>query len=189
MPTYTLEINGRGGEMVLGKITKEAYEHWSTRDDDDEGLQSHLFWDPYEQDDGNDVTDDQDPRFLGQWFELDDIEHATGAFIDYCEVVVYDEDGNEIWRTDEPQITNTVFADPDDLNTGYYIKVWQTEKGNFFNAEFETDVFDETKLSFYATNMDNDIVIDAVDYNGESLENDGGDTIGKSTGWNFYEII
>jgi hypothetical protein len=189
MTTYTIEINGRGGEMVLGKISKEAYEHWSVKEEFDDGLSSHLFWDPYDPEDGNDVTDDQDPRFLGQWFELDDIEHAYGAFIDYCEITVYDEDNNEVWKTDDPKISNTSIVDPDDLDTGHYIKVWQTEKGNFFAGEFEADSFDPEKLSFYATNLDNDVVVDGIDYDGETIDNDGGDTTGKGSGWEFYENI
>ena len=100
MATYEIEINGYGGEMVLGTIKKEAYEHWSVKGESDEGLNSHLFWDPYEEEDGNDVTDDEDPRFLGQWWEIDDIEHTHGAFFDQCVITVYDEDGNEVWTTD-----------------------------------------------------------------------------------------
>lgn len=189
MSTYTIEINGRGAEMVMGKITKEAYEHWSVKDEFDEGLQSHLFWDPYEEEDGNDVTDDEDPRFLGQWFELDDIEHAYGAFIDYCVVSVYNEDGDLIWSTEDPIIKNTSIEDPDDYEAGYYIKCWNSEKGNFYQADFDAKVFDPDKLNFYATNMDNDVVITHVEYAGEDLDNVGGDTVGKGTGWDFYENL
>jgi hypothetical protein len=36
MKTFKLEMYGYGGEMVLGTITKEAYEHWANREEDDE---------------------------------------------------------------------------------------------------------------------------------------------------------
>ena len=32
-----------------------------------------LFWDPWSDEDGNPMTDDEDPRWLGQWYEIDDI--------------------------------------------------------------------------------------------------------------------
>jgi len=187
--TYTLTINGYGGEVVLGKITKEAYDHWSVREDDDEGLNSHLFWDPYEEEDGNDVTDDQDPRFLGQWWEIDDIEHTNGANIGGCVVLVEDDDGNEIYEDDEPKMESISWTDPDDQEPGYYFKGWSAEKGNFFHAEFEAEEFDPAKLKFFATDIDGDTIIDSVEYDGESLENEGGDTRGKSQGWAFYEIL
>ena len=189
MANYTIEINGYGAEMVLGKITKEAYEYWSVKSEDDEGLNSHLFWDPYEEEDGNEITDDEDPRFLGQWWEIDDIEHTNGAFVDQCMITVTDEDGNEVWTTDDPEISNTNFADPDDQPAGYYFKGWSSEKGNFFYAEFEAEEFDPKKLKFYATNIDCDVVIDSVDYDNEDLMNDGGDTRGKSQGFEFYENL
>ena len=189
MATFTISINGYGGEVVLGKITKEAYEYWSTREDDDEALNSHLFWDPYEEEDGNDVTDDEDPRFLGQWWEIDDIEHTNGANVNECTVYVEDENGNEIYETDEINLENTTYSDPDDQEPGYYFKGWSAEKGNFFHAEFEADSFDYNKLKFFATDIDGDTIIDHVEYDGEQLDNEGGDTRGKSQGWEFYEIL
>ena len=57
MATFEIEINGWGGEVVLGKISQEAYEFWSVRDDDDEELNNHLFWDAYGDDEPNPITD------------------------------------------------------------------------------------------------------------------------------------
>lgn len=154
MKTFKLEMYGYGGEMVLGTITKEAYEHWANREEDDEGRHHHLFWDPYEESDGNDVIDDEDET---------------------------------IWQTEEPEIESTTIEDPDDQPTGYYFKGWSSEKGHFFSAEFDAEEFDPKKLKFSATNVDCDVVIDSVEYDGETLDNDGGDTRGKSLGQEFYE--
>ena len=189
MATYEIEINGYGGEVVLGKITKEAFEHWGTRDEDDEALCHHLFWDTYEEADGNDVTDDEDPRWLGQWHEIDDIEHTFGANLESCTVVVMDEDGEEIHTDDDPKSEHTTFADPEDQPEGYYFKGWSTEKGQLFHAEFECEEFDPTKLKYSVTDIDGDVIIDSVEYDGEALDNDGGDTRGKSSGFEFYEIL
>lgn len=189
MTTYTIEINGWGAEMVLGGITKEAYDYWSIKDEEDGGLSNHLFWDPYEAVDGNEVTDDSDPRFLGNWYENDNIEHAYGAFCDKCVVTVLDEDDQEIWQCDEPVIKSTSTINPDEQDVGHYIKIWQAEKGNFFTAEIETDKFDPDKLVFYASNIDGDSVIDSVEYDGQGLDTDDISTSGKSNGWEFYETL
>lgn len=189
MATYTIQINGWGTEMVLGAITKQAYDYWSIKDEDDSGLANHLFWDPYEAEEGNEVTDESDPRFLGNWYENDDIEHSYGAFSEKCVVIVLDEDDQEIWECDEPAIKSTSIIDPEEQEAGYYIKIWQTEKGNFFTAEIETDKFDPDKLVFYASNIDGDSVIDSVEYDGQALDTDDIDTRTKSSGWEFYENL
>lgn len=205
MATFTISINGWGAEMCLGRITPAAYEYWSTREDDDPALSSHLFWDPYSDEDGNEITDDEDPRWIGQWWECDDIEHCHGAFKDQCHIVVTDEDDNQVWSTEDVNIHKTEFSSPDDIRLPdpdidpdvdlerppsiYFIKTWNSEKGNFFSAEFETDNFDPAKLKFFATEIDGDTVIDHVTYDDQDLENDGGDTRGKSSGWEFYEVF
>jgi hypothetical protein len=189
MKTFKIEMYGYGGEIVLGTITKEAYEHWADRDEEDEGRHHHLFWDPYEEQEGNDVIDDDDPRFLGMWHEIDDITHTHGAFYDRCTVEVIDEDDKTIWQTEDPEIESTTIEDPDDQPAGYYFKGWSSEKGHFFSAEFDAEEFDPKKLKFFATNVDCDVVIDSVEYDGNTLDNDGGVTIGKSLGQEFYENL
>lgn len=185
---YEIRIDGYGGEIVAGKLTKEQYEFWVDKQDE-EGMDSHLFWDPTSDEDGNPVTDDQDPRFLGNWYELDDIEHTNGANIEACTVTVEDEDGNVIYETDDPNISSTEVVDFDSMDSGYYFKGYSAEKGNFFVADLEADEFDPSKLKYFATNIEGDIIIDHVEYDGKDLDNEGGDTRGKSQGYEFYETV
>ena len=87
MAKYEVELYGYGGEFVFGTLTKEQYDFWIENEGD--GLDSHVFWDPYDDADGdNPITDEEDPRFLGYWHDLDDIEHVCGADVDSCRVVV-----------------------------------------------------------------------------------------------------
>jgi hypothetical protein len=74
---YRFSIHGYGGEIVLGRLTEEQYDFWQPMDE--ETIISHAMWDPYEESDENPIFDDEDPRFLGSWHELDDIEHVNGA--------------------------------------------------------------------------------------------------------------
>ena len=191
MAIFEIEINGWGGEVALGKITKEAYDFWSVRDDDDEELNNHLFWDAYDNDEPNPVTDPTDPRFMGNWHEIDDIAHTSGVNYGMMLIKVTDEDGNTVWEsedTDECQNHgDTIWID--DLDTGYYLKTWQSEKGNFFIGQIETTVFDHRRLKFYITDIDEDPIIHSVEYNDIEVMNEGYDTRGKGSGFEFYEIL
>lgn len=185
---YEIEIYGYGAECVMGTLTEEQYKFWiDFADREDEALNSHLFWDPWSDEEGNPVTDDEDPRFLGQWYELDDIVHSNGALYDNCTITVTDEDGNVVWETQDPDIEKTEFYDPDDME-GYFIKAWSSEKGCFFGSEIDTEKFDPKKLKIYASNIDCEVLIDAIMYDGEEVYNDtGGDTNGKGYGYLIYE--
>ena len=185
---YEIEIYGYGGEIVMGKLTKEQYEFWIDHADrESEELHSHLFWDPWSDEDGNPMTDDEDPRWLGQWYEIDDIYHGCNALVDGCRITVTDEDGKEVWTTDDPIIESTEFYDPDEQE-GYVFKGWSSEKGNFFGGEFEAEEFDPAKLKFYASNVDGEVFIDSLEYEDQTVDNDmGGDTTGKGYGYRMYE--
>ena len=56
---YEIEITGYGGEIVMGKLTKEQYDYWIDHADrESEELHSHLFWDPWsdEDEEDNDIS-------------------------------------------------------------------------------------------------------------------------------------
>ena len=182
---YTIEINGYGGEVVLGKLTKEQYDYWIDHADrESEELHSHLFWDPWSDEDGNPITDDEDPRWLGQWYEIDSEAHVCNALHDNCRVTVYDEDGNDVMEEDDVEIASTTFHDCEE---GYLLHAWSSEKGQVFYAEFETDKFDPKKLKFYGSDVEGELFIDSVEYDGNELDNEGGDTTGKAYGYHMYE--
>lgn len=185
---YEIEITGYGGEIVMGKLSPEQYDYWIDHADrESEELHSHLFWDPWSDEDGNPITDDEDPRWLGNWYEIDDIYHTSSALLDNCRVTVIDEDGNEVWTTDDPPVEKTEFYDPDDTD-GPVFKGWSSEKGCFFGSEIDTEEFDPAKLKFYASNVDGEVFIDSVEYDNEEVYNDiGGDTTGKGYGYLMYD--
>lgn len=63
----------------------------------------------------------------------------------------------------------------------YVAQMYSSEKGGFFDAVIETvGDFDPKKLKFYITEYPNgEDIIDSISYDGEELENNGGDTNGK----------
>lgn len=190
MAKYEIELYGYGGEHVLGKLTKEQYDFWV--DNQDDGLDSHVFWDPTDDADGdNPITDEEDPRFLGYWHDLDDIEHISGADVDACRFVVTSLDsGEEIYTSEEPKVLDTTDIYVQDQKSGYYWTAYASEKGQHFYAELEIDGdFDPEKLAVYVTNLDGEHIIDEVVYDGETLDNEGGSTDTKSQGYDFHEVV
>lgn len=182
---YTIDISGYGGEVVLGKLSKEQFDYWiEMADNEAEELHSHLFWDPWSDEDGNPLTDDEDPRWLGQWYELDSEAHVCSALHDNCRVTVTDENGDDVMEEDDVDMEK---IDSIDGEEGYYLHAWSSEKGQFFYAEFDAEKFDPKKLKFFGTRLEGELFIDSVEYDGVELDNEGGDTTGKSYGYHMYE--
>ena len=63
----------------------------------------------------------------------------------------------------------------------YVCQFYSSEKGSFFEGRLETiGEFDVKKLKFIINEYPNgEDIIDGIEYNGEDVENDGGDTNGK----------
>jgi hypothetical protein len=189
MATYTIDISGYGAEVAVGKLTEEQYNFWI---EDEDGLESHTFWDPYDDNDGrNPVTDDEDKRFLGYWHELGNVAYTSGAFLDNLIVEVSDEDGNVVWSSEDIEIItdNAETITEDTLEPGYYVYAYSSEKGGFYSGEFETDDFDPDKLVFNGVQIIGDTIVDSVHYNNEYVENEGGSTNGKSQGIELIEVF
>jgi hypothetical protein len=192
MATFEVEIYGYGGEVVIGKLTKKQYDYWQpiSESDDMDRLDSHIFSDPYDEGEGgNLITNENDPRFLGYWHDIDSIAHSCGPEIDGCTVLVTNiDDGEEVYKTEEPEVADTEHYNIDELDKGYYFKGYTAEKGQFFFAEMEADKFDPSKLTVKVSNIDGNHIIDKVEYDGEYLENEGGGTNGKGNDYEFVEI-
>ena len=88
---FRVTIHGYGGEIVLGRLTEEQYDFWVPFEE--EQIIAHAFWDPHEESDENPIYDDGDPRWLGHWNELDDIEHVYGASTDSAYISIEEVDG------------------------------------------------------------------------------------------------
>ena len=105
------------------------------------------------------------------------------------EVRVTDEDGKVVHETEDLDSVIVELIHIDDQKSGFYFKGWTSEKGNFYSAEIETDNFDPKLLKYHAVNMDGDVIVVSVEYNGVELDNDGGDTRGKGSGCEFREVV
>jgi hypothetical protein len=176
MKKYNVSIQGYGCELTIGSVTEEQKEILNNEDKDIYEI----------------VNDDLED--FGGYYEINDQFHRWGAS-DVFTITIKDEDDNVVFEvTDESKYD----YDTDDfelfeskcpeINEDLDLLITQaTEKGSFFLGDFETDgEFDITKLKI---TVDSDIevgefyfgdIISGVYYDGEEVDNYGGDTSGKS---------
>jgi len=89
----------------------------------------------------------------------------------------------------EPYVEGHDYGDRYPEKGRYICQAMSSEKGTFFEGVIETPgLFDENKLKFAVAEAPNgEDVIYAVEYNGEEVDNDGGDTTGKGYYVYFYQ--
>ena len=201
---FRVFLSGYRGERVYGSLTQEQYEFW--KDLDEEDIIAHAFWDPWEENDENPIFDDEDPRFLGYWHENDDLFHEIGVGEDTAYITVEEYDGetynsNNIstpldrisWQDFQTKYNSTV--DENDLeevleNTQYVFSGYSSEKGIFGDYSIVTNGadFDPNKLTFMLTSNPQEVILEAIEYDGVEIYNDGGDTTGKGYYASIWKI-
>lgn len=188
---YGIEIYSRGYEVGIGKITKEQYEYWVEREEDlGDALQQNIDYESEEV--------PEDARF--EWFYNDYSSEAEayGADANYSTLVIK-EGENEIFNDEittfineedgtENNMDYLSYTTIDDLKPGYYVYWEQGGKGLYFHGEIEAEKFDPKLLKFKVTEVENCEVITSVEYNGEDIENHGGDWWGKYGEFSLHHI-
>lgn len=213
---YRITMSGYGGELVYGSITKEAYNWWVEKDeeflenyvheDDEEALQNMGV--PVEADFRH------DDGYHGQWYEMDSVEHDNGVAFDNAYIFV-EQVEDDTWNaksikevfdgTLEDFINKTNKGEFDkgpavggdvgfvqhefDTKEPYLFYGMSVEKGSFFDGMVVTNgtEFNPRLLSFSATDYPNgDNIIGSLTYNGEEVDNNGGDTRGKAM---YFEVM
>jgi hypothetical protein len=176
MKKYTVSIQGYGSEITIGSVTPEQKTLLLNEDKDLVEI----------------VQEDLDE--YGAYYEIDDQYHRWGA-TDHYTITIEDEEGNTVFElkdedmhshdTDDFELVEFVYPEiNEDLDLLITVAA---EKGSFFlgNIETESD-FDLSKLKI---KIDSDIeageysfgnIVSGIFYDGEEVDNYGGDTDGKS---------
>jgi hypothetical protein len=120
------------------------------------------------------------------WMSIDEVDGADYSAAHITEVIenktvsdLIDEIGEETdWEVELHEGGNDDWYEK---QGDYVAQMYSSEKGSFFDATIETvGEFDPKKLKFYITEYPNgEDCIDSVSYDGEELDNNGGDTNGK----------
>lgn len=189
--TYTIELTGYGGEIVMGKVKRETYDY--LRDNE---IHIEELVDDYD----NDIQIAPEHQLFrsGAWYDCNDLCHEVGVeFSNGGAVTVYDENGDEVWTSSlDPLVLKNSgcradvhnFFDTDSLPTGSVVFVGQTfEKGTFFKGEIDLrEPFDHKKLGFGYASVNSWNIGSGVEYDDEYVENEEMDTTIRGT---EYELI
>lgn len=177
----------------MGTVDRKIYDYFKHRRLDI----SEYAWDSDYAEDNN-IPEDMQPFYAGQWHDCDDMGHCWGVDKSAGTLLIEDENGNVVyeastdelsgWDEDEPELIggDEIWIDMKDPGTVVFLGT-SSEKGTFFEGEINlTAPFDITKLSITYDEIDGNEVITSIQYNSEEVENYGGDTSGKSSDFGFY---
>lgn len=188
--TYKIMLWGYGGEYVMGTVERKIYDYFKQR----RLSVSEYAW-------GNsdyNIPEEFEPFPEGSWYECSDMCHISG--VDRCSgtLQIDDENGETIYQEpledidgysdDSPEWScdEEHWIDEKDPGTVVFIGT-SSEKGTFFEAELNLVApFDPTKLTLIYDEVDGNEIINRIEYDGEELDNFGGDTNGKSSDFGFY---
>jgi hypothetical protein len=197
--TYKIQLWGYGGEYIMGTVDRKIYDYFRSR----RLNLSDFAWDSdYAEE--NDIPEEMWPFTPGSYYDCDNLCHEHGVdrnagtlqIMDENEDVVYekqlgditgyeDSDGNpepewgggeEYWIGGQPVGTVVFFG-------------VSNEKGTFFEGELPLKTpFNISKLELGYDEIDGNDIINMITYDGEQIDNWGGDTNGKSSDFGFYLI-
>jgi hypothetical protein len=148
-----------------------------------------------------DLDEDLLPFPPGSWYECDDMAHVNGVNRDAGTIQITDENDETVFEKSLDDITGGADDEPewscmDEVWIGSRAKgevVFignSNEKGTFFEADLElTSPFDITKLTLCYDEVDGEEIVNGVEYDGESIDNWGGSTDGKSSDFVMVRVI
>lgn len=180
---YRIEISGRGGEIVIGKVKREVYDYFDENEVDIEEYASD--WDNEQ-----DVPEEFQPFEPGSWYDCDGLAHNCGPEIDDAYVTVMDENDNVVLDALTIDVLLDLGANTDQTEEIYpseslgdgevYFIGQSIEKGLFQVYEVEAESFDPAKLIFVITDCDGWELITGVKYDNVDLDDLGElSTVGK----------
>lgn len=177
---YRIEISGRGGEIVLGKVNREFYDliEENGLDIDQYAWDSEFF-------EENDVEIDESIRPFepGDWYECDNITHNCGPDTDFAYMTVLDENGDIIHDAlpydslfdlgADSELSEEIYPQQSLEEGEVYFLGQSIEKGLFLVYEVEAESFDLAKLMFITTDCDGWELITGIRYDGIDLDDLG----------------
>lgn len=180
---YRIEISGRGGEAVVGKVKREFYDLFEGADAELDIEDYTWNYDFFEENEEVEIPEDIRPFHPGEWAECnDEIAHEYGVSVDSLyltltqgDKIILDNVETSIlanlgvtFESSEEFITDELLEDGET-----FINIQSYEKGFFFSYEFETDIFDPKKLTFFVNNVDEWELVSSASYAGQELEDLG----------------
>ncbi len=188
--TYSIQIWGYGGEVVMGTVDRKIYDYFRQRRLD----VSDFAWDSDYADEHN-IPEEMWPFSPGNYYDCDNLAHTNGASMEAGTLQILDEKGDTVLERSLESI------DGIDIELSYGEEAWAGQvgigevvfigrthdKGTFFEAEIDLrEPFDPEKLCITVDDIDGETIVSGVSYDGEDLDNNGGSTNGKGSDFGFY---
>lgn len=190
-----LTLWGYGGELVLGTMSREAFDYW--RDQGDEGLSDWVL---------GDMDEEDVPEFArfvesGSWYECDDLAHENGVELTGSSgMVVTDESTGEtlfecsldpddlLAKNINLECSQEIYAADQEPGTKCYLGQ-SMEKGLFFEGECTINrPFNPAGLTLHYNEIEGLNLCCGVSYNGQDLDDLGAfDTSGKGMNFELLE--
>ena len=202
---YRIMLWGYGGENSYIRLTKEQYEYWNQRkeDDDERDILVDYMLDedreevadvPPAMEFMSDPEDLEGPRY--PWHESpNEIVHQFGVDYSNARITITEIESDDYGANPIEDIVDGVdlndfvsehdiewFSDEvEETQSDYMLQFNSSEKGTFFEGILTTvGKIDLSKLEVYTTDhFNDDNTVDDIRYDSESIENMGGDTNGK----------
>ncbi len=186
--TYKIELWGYGGEYVMGTVDRKIYDYFRQH----RLSVPDYAWggDEFEQ-----VPEDMRPFEPGSYYDCDNIGHVNGVDISAGTMQITDENGNVVYERElsdldgcDVQLStcDEVWIDSEPRGTVVYFG-HTSDKGSFFEADIELrEPFDPEKLLINISDFDGNEIVVGIEYDGEELDNYGGNTNGKGSDHAFY---
>lgn len=172
---YKITVSGYGCDAIIHTISEEQLETFTENNVSDGEMTNEEICDVLELD----SIYDSDDIVNGLYFDNEEL-------INTMEIVVEDEDGNEVWKSDKDfsfdyDTFETTFHFYDD---NYFI-VESMQKGQFRIFDLETEEFNPKLLTPVVVELLDGAfeLITSLHYDGEELDGDFGDT--RNTGDNY----
>ena len=197
--TYKIQLWGYGGEYIMGTVDRKIYDYFKQRRLD----LSDFAWDSEYAED-NHIPEEMWPFPPGSYYDCDDMCHEHGVDRNAGTLQIMNENEEVVYEKRLADISG-MGADGDEpepewgggeeywigmkpVGTVVFFGV-SNEKGTFFEGEIELkQPFDASKLELGYDEIDGNDIINSVKYDGEQIDNWGGDTSGKSSEFGFYLV-
>ena len=190
--TYKIQVWGYGDEIVMGSVDKKVWDYFR----DHRINLSDYAWDSSYGEELN-IPEDCRPFYPGEWHDCDDMYHGWGVSKSAGTLCILDENDEEVYKRDLDDI------DGCDIELECGEEAWigkkgpgsvtfyatSAEKGTFFEGTIElTSPFEPEKLTLRFDEVDGNDLLCNIAYDGEDLDNFGGDTTGKGCDFTLYYV-
>jgi hypothetical protein len=167
--TYTIQMDGVGAEIVVGKVPTKAYNYFKKH-------KINLTNYAYDGGEFEDIPDDCRPFSESEWFECDDINHSYGLEMsENSEITITTDDNDIVWNHNldfsdlEDVDVETALEEEIEINSrrGQCIFFGERiEEGNFGSYDLPlTAPFDPERLTLVYNHIEGRSILIGISYN------------------------